>query len=179
MTEFHEFDYTVTKKPEGIYRVKRILMIGFYVLFGIVYFFGLAAAHFYPLMALIIFFEWMLVFFTWRYVSIEYKYSLVSGTMTFYEVYGGKKNKMMLEKKVKSFSEIRPLGDNEKSELAKRTFSKVYSFVRSDNEQSNKYFAIFEDDNAGECIVYFEATQKTLKILKYYNSNTEVINTAR
>ena len=83
MTEFHEFEYTVTKKPEGAYLTKRILMIALYVLFGLVYFFGLAAAHLYPLMALIIFFEWMLVFVTWKYVSIEYTYSLISGTMTF------------------------------------------------------------------------------------------------
>lgn len=177
MTEFHEFDYTVTKKPEGQYRVKRMLMIGLYVVFGIVYFFGLAAIHLYPVMALIIFFEWMLVFLTWRYVSIEYKYSIISGNMTFYEVYGGKKEKILLEKKVKPFSEIRPLKETEKSELAVRKFEKTYSFVRSENEESDKYFATFTEDNGCESIVYFEATQQTLKILKYYNSNTVVTET--
>lgn len=177
MNEFHEFEYTVTKKSEGAYRIKRILMVGLYVLFGLVYFFGLALAHLYPLMALIIFFEWMLVFLTWRYVSIEYSYTLISGNMTFYTVYGGKKKKTMLEKRVKTFSEIRPLGENEKSELAKRRFSNVYSFIRSENEISDKYFAVFAEDDASESIVYFEATQQTLKILKYYNSNTEITET--
>ena len=177
MTEFHEFDYTVTKKPEGQYRVKRMLMIGLYVLFGFVYFFGLAAIHLYPVMALIIFFEWMLVFFTWRYVSIEYKYSIISGNMSFYEVYGGKKEKAILEKKVKSFTEIRPLKEAEKAELAGRKFAKTYSFIRSENEESDKYFVIFTEDDGCESIVYFEATQQTLKILKYYNSNTVVTET--
>ncbi len=177
MTEFHEFEYTVTKKSEGQYRVKRILMIVLYVLFGLVYFFGLAAAHLYPLMALIIFFEWMLIFFTWRYVSIEYTYSLISGNMTFYDVYGGKKKKLILEKKVKSFTEIKPLNDMEKAKIADKKFANIYSFVRSVNEQSDKYFAIYIDNDGHESIVYFEATQQTLKILKYYNSNTVVTET--
>ena len=177
MTEFHEFEYTVTKKPEGTYRTKRILMIALYVAFGLVYFFGLASAHLYPLIALIIFFEWMLVFCTWKYVSIEYTYSLVSGNMTFYEVYGGKKKKVILEKRVKQFLEVRPLGDDEKAELSKRTFAKTYSFVRSQNEESDKYYAIFKEDDGSESIVYFEAIRQTLKILKYYNSDTVVVQT--
>ena len=94
MNENNEFDYTVTKKPEGGYLVKRLLMILLYVVFGAVYFFGLALAHLYPLMAFIILLEWILVFFTWRFVSIEYRYETASGAICFYEVYGGKKKKL-------------------------------------------------------------------------------------
>lgn len=173
----NEFDYTVTKKVEGGYRTRRILMIALYVVFGLVYFFGLAAIHMYPLMALIIFFEWMLVFFTWRYVSIEYTYSIVSGNMTFYEVYGGKKKKAMLEKRVKTFTEIKPLDEVEKGLLEKRDFKNTYRFLRSENDNTDVYFAVFSEEDGSESIVYFEAIQQLLKILKYYNSNTVVTQT--
>jgi hypothetical protein len=152
-------------------------MISLYVAFGLVYFFGLAAIHMYPLMALIIFFEWMLVFITWRYVSIEYTYSIVSGNMTFYEVYGGKKKKALLEKRVKSFIEIKPLDETEKALLQKRSFNKTYSFVRSKSDDTDVYFAIFADENGTESIVYFEAINQSLKILKYYNGNTVITQT--
>ena len=174
MNEMNEFEYTVAKKVEGSYRTKRILMIVLYVVFGLVYFFGLAAIHMYPLMALIIFFEWMLVFFTWRYVCVEYSYSIISGNMTFYEVYGGKKKKLVLEKRVKSFAEIKPLDESEKALLSKRKFNKIYSFVRSENYDNDTYFAIFTEEDGSESIVYFEAIKQSLKILKYYNSNTVV-----
>ena len=83
MNENHEFDYTVAKCSEGLYKIKRILMIFGYIVFGAIYFFGLALAHLYPLMAFIVLIEWILVFFTWRDVSIEYKYETVSGGIRF------------------------------------------------------------------------------------------------
>ena len=176
MTEFHEFDYTVTKKPEGQYRVKRMLMIGLYVLFGIVYFFGLAAIHLYPVMALIIFFEWMLVFFTWRYVSIEYKYSIISGNMTFYEVYGGKKKKLLLEKRIKEFSSIEPYTAEAKARIDGEDFKEKHILVRSENDHTDCFYATYDLDG-GRGIVVFEATQGALKILRFYNSNTVIAET--
>ena len=176
MNENHEFDYTVTKRSEGSYRIKRILMILGYVAFGAVYFFGLALAHLYPLMAFVILLEWILIFFTWRYVSIEYKYETVSGGIRFYEVYGGKKKKLLLEKRIKEFSSVEPYTAEAKAALDGETFSEKHICVRSEEDHTDCFYAIY-DTEGGRGIVVFEATQAALKILRFYNQNTVVTDT--
>lgn len=169
MSENNSFEYTVSKKAEGKYLTQRILMIVAYVVFCAAYFFGMFAAHLLPLMAFTPILTWMLVFFTWRYVSIEYRYETESGAIRFYNVYGGKKRKLMLEIRIKDFNEIARLTEETKVRLSKIHFDNVYSFVKSENDDSEKYFATFDHDGK-QSIVYFEAPEQALKILKYYNA---------
>ena len=177
MNENNEFDYTVEKKVEGKYRLYRILIILGYVLFGAGYFIGLAIAHLYPIMAFTPLLIWILVFFTWRYVSVEYRYETVSGGIKFYTVYGGKKKKMMLDMRIKELNEISPVNADTKARISSTRFDKSYFFARSERDDTDKYFATFIDSDGKECIVYFEATEQALKILKFYNSNTTIAKT--
>ena len=177
MNENNEFDYTVAKKVEGKYRIYRILMVLLYVLFGSVYFIGMAIAHLYPIMAFTPLLVWILVFFTWRFVSIEYRYETVSGGIKFYNVYGGKKKKLILEMRIKEFEEISPIDPETKARIAETGFDKSYNFARSENDDTDKYFASFKDKDGRHCILYFEATEQALKILRFYNSKTTVIKT--
>ena len=162
MNENNEFDYTVAKKVEGKYRLIRFLMIAGYVLFGAVYFIGLAIAHLYPIMAFTPLLIWILVFFTWRYVSIEYRYETVSGGIKFYTVYGGKNKKLILEKRIKDFDEISPLNAENQARLSGMTFSKFYNLTASENDDTDKYFATFKDKDGFSCIVYFEFSETCL-----------------
>lgn len=172
----HEFDYTVNKKVEGKYLVARILMILGYVVFGAVYFFGMAIAHLYPLMAFIILLEWILIFFTWRYVSIEYKYETVSGGIKFFTVYGGKKKKLLLEKRIKEFSAIAPYNADARASLSQMGVTVKHSCIRSAKSDVDCFYAIYETEKGKEAIV-FEATHASLKILKFYNPNTVIAET--
>lgn len=173
MNENLEFDYTVTKKVEGNYLLKRILMIVGYVLFGLLFFFGLYTVHLYQFIAFIVLVEWIVVFFTWRYVSIEYRYETVSGAIRFYTVYGGKKKKLMLEMRIKDFTEICPYSES----LAKRSFAEESCCLSSERTAPDRYCAIYRNREGKECAVHFEATQKTLKVLRFYNSATVVAET--
>jgi hypothetical protein len=177
MNENNEFDYTVAKKVEGKYRLSRILMVFFYVIFGMSYFVGLAIAHLYPIMAFTPLLVWILVFFTWRFVSIEYRYETVSGGIKFYTVYGGKKKKLVLDMRIKDFEEITPFDADAKTRLSSVRFDRSYSFSRSENDDTDKYFATFKDNDGKACIVYFDATEQSLKIMKFYNSDTTVAKT--
>ena len=172
----HEFDYTVNKKVEGKYLVARILMILCYVVFGTVYFFGMALAHLYPLMAFIILLEWILIFFTWRYVSVEYRYETVSGGIKFFTVYGGKKKKLLLEKRIKDFTDIAPYNSEARSLLAQMGVTVKYSCVRSAKNDVDCFYALYETEKGKEAIV-FEATHASLKILRFYNPNTVITET--
>ena len=170
MNENSAFDYTVAKKVEGKYLLHRILMILGYIFFGSAYFFGLFLAHFYPLMAFVILIVWIMVFFTWRYVSIEYKYETESGIIRFYTVYGGKKKRLMLEKRIKDFKEISPCTEENLTRISAMQFDNAYRFVRSESFGSDDYFATFDLDGKN-CIIYFEANEQAMKIFKFYNSS--------
>ena len=170
MNENLEFEYTVAKKVEGKYLLNRILMILGYVVFGGAFFFGLFLAHLYPLMAFIILVEWIVVFFTWRYVSVEYRYETLSGGIKFFTVYGGKTKKEELSLRIKDFSELGAYTE----EIGALSFDKKYSFVSSENKQ-DVYYGIFTDGEGKNCIVLFEAIDRSLKILKFYNSNASFI----
>jgi hypothetical protein len=41
------------------------------------------------------------------------------------------------------------------------------------------YFALFKNVAGEDCVVFFEATEKTLKVLRYYNSDTIITKTRR
>ena len=177
MNENNEFDYSVAKKVEGKYRLYRILMVLAYILFGGGYFVGMAIAHLYPIMAFTPLLIWILVFFTWRFVSIEYRYETVSGGIKFYTVYGGKKKKMMLDMRIKDFEEISPVDYDSKVRISSMKIDNSYNLARSENDDTDKYFATFKDSDGKSCIVYFEVTEQALKILRFYNSNTTVSKT--
>lgn len=176
MSESIENFFTVTKKPEGKYRQKRILFILGYIIFGLLYFFGLFAAHLYAFIAFIILFEWILIFFTWRYVSIEYKYEIVSSNVNFYTIYGGKSKKLVLTRHIKDFEEIKPLDSTVKDEIKSGIYKKVNDFRSSENSEDG-YYASYTDENENQAIVCFDGSQKTLKLFKYYNSKTVIKET--
>lgn len=176
MNENNAFDYTVSKKVEGKYLLCRILMIVGYTSFALVYFFGLAAAHLYPIMAFTPLLVWILVFFTWRYVSVEYRYETISGEIRFYKVYGGKKKKLLLEKRIKEFSDIAPYNVESRASLLNDGVSVKHFCARSTNNDADCYYALY-DTEKGKKVIVFEATQAALKIFRFYNPNTVVAQT--
>lgn len=176
MSELSENSYTVTKKSEGSYRRNRILLVIGYIFFGLSYFFGLFAAHLYALIAFIVLLEWILVFFTWRYVSIEYKYDIGSSMVRFYEVYGGRSQKLKFEWHIMDFDIIAPLDKTVKDEIKNGIYKNVNNFLSSAN-CTDGYYATFTDQNGEKGIVCFDGSQKTLKLFKYYNSKTVIVPT--
>ncbi len=172
-----DFEYTVKKKSEGAYRRNRILMILFYIAFGLIFFFGLAAAHLYQLMAFVVLVEWIVIFFTWRYVSIEYKYSMSSGKISFFNIYGEKAKKTIIEATIKDFVQIAPARDEFLSEYLGSELQ-IYDFTPYAS-CNDKYFAVLKAEDEKLNIIYFQATENALKIFKYYNSKTIVEKTQK
>ena len=173
MNENLEFDYTVTKKVEGKYLLHRLLMILGYIVFGMALIFGFYLAHLYQFIAFIILVEWIVIFFTWRYVSIEYRYETVSGGIKFYTVYGGKKKKLLLDMRIKDFLTVKPYGaETDGEEYAEELFC-----LSSEKDAPDRYVAIYKNAEGRLCTVHFEATQKALKIMRFYNSETVITDT--
>ena len=51
---------------------------------------------------------------------------------------------------------------------------KVYHAL-SREDTPDAYFATFENDKQEKCIVFFEATEKALKICRFYNPSATVV----
>jgi hypothetical protein len=177
MNEFSTYEFVVAQKREGKIQLFRILAVVSYVLFFCVVAAALILLHFPWMVAVLPIFEWMLIFFTWRYRSVEFEYSMTSGNITFSYIYGGRSRKTALETAIKRFQEIAPLDDAALSRLEARDIQKEYRFISSD-DAPDIYYALLEED--GELsVVLFEATQKALGILRFYNPLTVVTKVSR
>lgn len=171
-------NYGVKKKSEGNYAVKRALMIVGYILFALVYAIFFITMNILPIIALLPVLTWILVFFTWRFVSIEYEYYILDGEFRMLEVYGGKSMRELCCVRVSAMKVIAPYRryiDKDRADAipAANRIESVSSMSAPDI-----YYGIFEDSNGEDCVVFFEVTEKTLKVLKYYNSDIEIVKTA-
>ncbi len=187
MNEFSTYEFAVRQRIEGKWRLARICMICFYVLFVAAWLvFGLTTQIFVPLLALIPVSTWMLVFITWRYVSVEYEYSITAGELTFCKIYGGRSRSKKLTFKLRDAVRIAPLVDEQEAAKAtayhpEREFSAISS-LRADDI----YFILFEyafresgKQQKRRAIFYFEATAKALQICRFYNASATVMTPTR
>ena len=169
--EFTSFvNYMVTKKVEGKYRLHRILMIIGYVAVGLIYASVFTIAIKLP--ALLTFTPlliWFLVYSTWMYVNIEYEYTIVGGVMRGMEVYGMRKFRELFSVRISSMTLIAPYsGDFRKS--ADGASVKRRDYCVSSMTSPDVWFGIYKNESGEECVVFFEAVEKTLKCVRYYNS---------
>ncbi len=168
-------NYGVEKKKEGKYKFFRILMLCGYVLFvaGFAGFF--ISMNILPIIAIVPVLTYILVLATWRFVSIEYEYCILDGEFRMLKLYGAKSQRELCRVRVSAMKAVAPYTDGYKAAAdvvsAENRIEAVSSMSSPD-----VYYAIFDDDGE-ECAVFFEATEKTLKALKYYNSNVVVSNT--
>lgn len=169
--EFTGFvNYGVKKKPEGKYKLHRILMICGYVLFDLAYIIACTvltkAAMFIALLPVL---TWILSYFTWLYVNIEYEYTIVGGNMKFMEVYGMRAFTEICAVKVSQMTIIAPYSGDYRKEADDAEIEKRCYCVSS-MSSPDIYFGIYTEGGK-RCAVFFEATEKTLKVMKYYNGS--------
>lgn len=174
------YEYVVAQRSEGRWRVRRILLITLYVLYPV---FALLIALItrlsVPMLCFIPLSEWMLIFFTWRYVKVEYEYEIVSGVLTFSVIYGGRSRREKTSFPLRSATLIAPLGykmHEDKLELFAPEIS--YSAIGS-ADSPDKYFAIFTSEDGKKCVFFFEATERTIKICRFYNPAATVVTKVR
>ena len=178
MNEFSTYEFVVSQKIEGKWRLARIGMIALYVSFVLGALLAGISLNILPPLALVPVFTWMLVFFTWRYVSVEYEYSITSGELTFSKVFGNRSRRTVLKLMLRNATRIAPLENKEEAAKAtafrpEREFSAISSQTANDI-----YFILFEYEQGKEkrrAIFYFEATQKALQICRFYAPSATLV----
>lgn len=168
------FEYVVSPKHRPAYRLRRLLAICGYVLYIIALLIvGLVTKLGAPMLALIPLTTWILVWLTWRYVAVEFEYSLTGGIMTLSRIYGGRTRKRVAEIIIKSMIAITPY-EGDYIEAARRYAPERTLDFTADLQHPNVYCALYETAEQRRGILYFEATEHALRILRYYNSSTVV-----
>ena len=175
MSDFNTFEFVVDERPEGKRKALKfwgrfglIAFIAAWVIVSLCTIFYLAVL---PLAMLGV------VLYFWKIFNCELEYSMTSGIMTFSRIYGGLKRKKVLELTIKDFRGIAPRTAESDAKLKAQGVSKTYIFS-SHSTAIDQYYATFEE-NGRLCVVYFEATEKALKILRYYNPVTVVTKVSR
>lgn len=169
--EFTSFvNYMVTKRVEGSYRMKRRLMILLYVAvdvaYALIFTVGIKLPMLITFLPLLI---WFMVYSTWMYVSIEYEYTIVGGVLRGMEVYGMRKFRELFSVRISLMSLIAPYNGSYRSEADSQDIVHRYQCVSSMSGE-DVWFAIYKNEAGEKCAVFFEVVEKTLKCVRYYNS---------
>ena len=106
---------------------------------------------------------------TWKYLYLEYEYSFACGVMTVSKIYGKRKRKTVFEAEIKKMVMIAPATD---AYIAKSEhFSPGNRVIAVSNESAdNIWLAITGDDTERRSMVFFEADERSLAILKSINT---------
>ena len=163
-------EYVVSPKKQPVWRLKRALMLAAYVAYvTVLLIVGLNTKLLVPMMALIPLSTWIIVFLTWRYVSVEYEYSLTGGVMTLNKIYGSRSRKKVTDIRIKNMTLVAPFEGDYIKEAERYAPERTVDFT-SDLQKPEVYFALYETEDQRRGILYFEATEQALRILRYYNS---------
>ena len=164
-------EYTVSQKAEGKWKLARILLVIGYVVFAVGYFTLCMVLNIWPVACLTPVLVWIAVYFTWRYVSVAYRYRIISGEWIFTRILSDRFKKKMFTLKIHDMIHIAPVSIAVEKSRAEAFGAEKVLWAASSMSSPDLYYAIFEDENKVKCILYFEATQKALRLLNFYNKS--------
>lgn len=175
-------NYGVKKKTDGPLLLQRLLLILGYTAFVAVFAafcFGLILpVKVPPLFAFVILFTCIIVFFTWRYVQIEYEYIILDGEFRMLKIYGSRQMRELCRVRVSAMKAIAPYTGEYMAAADAVPASRRIMAVSSPSA-ADIYYAIFADADGVDTAVFFEVTEKTMKVLRYYNSAVVITKTLR
>lgn len=176
MNEFETYEYVVKEKPSARLRIRKLLLVAGYVLFTTAMLsIAVASRLGAPVVALTPFGLALLIFFTWRYTSVELEYSITSGEVTVSKIYGGRSRRELVSFHLRECTMIAPATDSAWKTRAEQFRADETVSILSATDSPSAYFAAFETKDGRRGLVYFEATQKALRICHFYNASATTL----
>lgn len=169
-SSFNSITYTIEKKVEGKYALQRIAYITGAVLLSIILCALCIISKLLVYLTPVVFMLCIIIFkYLFIYFQIEYRYTIERGIFTMEKVFGARKCKKYYEVKIADADKILPYADIDfkKDDI-------IYQSCVSTATPTPDLYAIIAERDGARCIALFEATKKTLKIMKYHNKNTVI-----
>lgn len=166
MTDYGIYEHVVMRergKGAGVLRIFLAVLTCLGVL-GLLWM-GLIFRMFFLFLAIAIVAAFAAFVFLRKYSSVEYEYSIADGRITFSEILGKRARRVMQDFDIRKCVMIVPADD---ARIADYGAADTYYAVSS-AEAPGIYCAAFESDKGKRTVVYFEATEKALKILRSWN----------
>ncbi len=166
-------EYCVEKRSEGAYRRKRILLVVICVLVAVsiipVVTYSVAGKLFITFVPV-----WMALcgiayWFLSRFVNIEYEYRIIQGEFQMDIIYGQRQRRELMSCRVRDMEIIHPLDEEGKTALA--ACDHVDDCAISQKQPTPDVYYFTYTENGKKYGVVFEATKKTLDIMKFYNAS--------
>ena len=117
---------------------------------------------------------------TFKYVDIEEKMDISGGTLTLSRILGKRNEVPYISVKVSDLEVIAPYRDEYKkaADDYEKTADRVVRCVNSMKDE-DVYYGCFTDENGKKILLYFLATEKSLKVMKFLNDRTVVVDVKR
>ena len=165
------YEYTVSEQNSKALLFRRITLIAVYMLWVAVWLIlGITLRIIAPLLALIPISLWILIFFSWRVTQVEYEYSFFSGILTVSRVLGGRSRRCLAEIPLRGLDAVYPCTDEHAARID--AFGAEHTlFAASDPEAVGLYALLWRDEENVKHALYFEPSEKALKIIRYYNAS--------
>ena len=172
MSDFGIYEHVVTGESGRGTRLGRVLLyVG--LLLGIVglLWLGLVLQLFLLFLGISVGVAFAAFLLLQRYASLEFEYTIAEGVVTFSEIYGKRARRVTREFEIRSCAVVAPRGDER---LAAFGATDEYYAVSS-AEAQNVYGAAYDAEKGKKTVVYFEATEQSLRIFRAYNPRATVI----
>ena len=170
-------EFTVEAKSEGKYKrlkMLRMLILAVWVCLVLVLMFTVGGVFVFVGALLLATGSWFLYYITAPMALTEFRYSLLSGDMIFDKFLGGRKYiPDLLRVRVSEMTQIAPYEGDYKAQADAGDIKNRYEFCSS-LQASDLYFAVFTQ-NGEKSVVFFDATEKALKIMKFLNKEAIVM----
>jgi hypothetical protein len=165
------YEYVTPEKKSALLIFKRISLILLYTLWGAGFLLvGVTTRLLVPLMALVPLSLWIIIFLTWRFTQIEYELSFFSGTLTVSRIYGGRTRKKLAEITIRDFLGVYPCEEPYTEKINAFEHDKEI-FAASSADAPELWAAFWKDEDGTRYVLWFEATEKAVKVFRFYNSS--------
>ncbi len=170
MNNSQTYEKVVKVKLHGKQLSKTIsLLLSYFIFFSIWMLFLIDRIHlFVPIVLAAALSTLLLVLLTWKYVCLEYEYSFWYGKMTVSKIYGKRKRRTVVEAEMPEMLYIAPATDVNIKKC--EHFSPAHRIIAVSTESAeNIWLAVSGDKDKKTSLIFFEADERSLGILKSSN----------
>lgn len=165
------YEYVIAEKKTAALICKRICLLLVYILWGAGFLVvGVTTRLLVPLMAMVPLTLWIIVFLTWRFTQIEYELSFFSGVLTVSRIYGGRTRKKLAEITIRNLEGVYPCEEPYTEKINSFEHDKEI-FAASSADAPELWAAFWKDEDGTRYVLWFEATEKAVKVFRFYNSS--------
>ncbi len=170
MNNSQTYEKIVKVKNTGKHLAKKVTLAMCYLLF---FAFWLSVAldsstHFAAILLAGVLSTLLLIIITWKYLQLEYEYAFWYGRMSVSRIYGKKKRKTLLDIDVKHIIMIAEATDENIQRAEHLSPKRRIISVSSENADS-LWLAVTGEPNAPRNLVFFEADERLLGMLRSIN----------